>query len=121
MAHVIESISAALEGIVPVYRDRPPDRTALPYVVASPDFFADTALAGDAESLAHRVTDTLALWQPAGDEDNTVFEQVLDALEGLRHEGRAIRIVQWQRIPEFETDGSRTIQHLITLRRSRAR
>ena len=101
-----------------VYRDFAPEiedeGPSLPYATIALDLDRTTALPGDGGRLATAETMQVDVWQYLADEDDTIVEDVVDALSGLQMAAPflAVRVDSTARL----VDEDEIVHHAVTLR-----
>lgn len=114
---ILAQVKALLDPVDPlteVYRAGwVPDDAALPYAVILDPISNAPALHGDARTLARRRLVQVDLWQAEANEDDSVVDDVIAALDGKRITAGRILVQDSVLVPD-ETDAD-VVHHALTL------
>lgn len=110
-------VAANITGINGIYRDFAPPDTAKPYITYHDELGNTPQLLGDKVVLTRRRMVQVDLWQGRQEEDTTLVNQVVSALDGISKFNDEtfvyrLRVSDIQRLVSFEDN---LVHHALTL------
>lgn len=109
----VKTLLGAVDALDEVYRSGwVPDRAPFPYAVILDPISNPPALSGDARTLARRRLLQIDLWQTAANEDDSLVDDVVTALDGVRVEAGRLKVQDTVMVPD---DDPETVHHAVTL------